>query len=129
MMPRDRFLEIKKFLYFTSEMQDQTDPLSKIRPFYDTILKACKENWISTQNVSIDESVISFTGRHSGVVYMPRKPIKNGFKIYVLADYLSYVVNFIPSFCFSNKEHNVKNIVWNLVEDYGFKGYHLFMDR
>jgi len=31
--------------------------------------------------------MISFNSKHSGTVFIPREPIKNGFKIYVLADY------------------------------------------
>ena len=128
-MNRDRFLLIKKFLCFNETTQNEPDdPLYKIRPLYDFILKACKDNWISEEKLSLDESMISFNGKHSGTVFMPRKPIKNGFKIYVLADYGSYVINFVPSFCFGEST-TVRNIVFALVQDYANKGYHLFMDR
>lgn len=128
-MSRDRFLLIKRFICFNETTQnDSVDPLIKIRPLYDAIRKSCKENWISEEKLSLDESMISFNGRHSGKIYMPRKPTKNGFKIYVLADHGSYVVNFEPSFCFEEGT-TVRNLVLSLVQDYKNKGYHLFMDR
>ena len=37
-------------------------------------------------SLSIDESMIRFNGRHKDIVYMPLKPIKYGFKVFILAD-------------------------------------------
>ncbi|CAI6357631.1 unnamed protein product [Macrosiphum euphorbiae] len=36
--------------------------------------------------VAIDESMIKFKGRHSSKQYMPKKPIKRGYKVWALAD-------------------------------------------
>ena len=76
----------------------------------------------------IDESMISFTGRSFGLVYMPRKPIQNGFKIYVLADAEGYVLRFQPSFLYK-KTTKVSVVVFDLMNDLYLKSYHLFIDR
>lgn len=39
-----------------------------------------------SENVSIDESMIKFKGRSSLKQYLPKKPIKRGFKVWTLAD-------------------------------------------
>lgn len=128
-MTRDRFLQIKKHIYYQDGLiTNDKDRLSKIRPIFDSILASCEKYWFANQLLTIDESMISFTGRHSGLVYMPRKPIRNGFKVYVLADSEGYVLRFQPSFLYPPKT-KVSAVVFDLMHDLYFKAFHLFMDR
>ena len=73
----------------------QYDKLYKIRPLYDLVVSAFKNAYIPNQNISVDESVISFKGRLSWVQYLPNKPHKWGIKAWVMADSSNgYVCNF-----------------------------------
>ena len=78
-MTRDRFELIKRFLYFNDleEAENPGDSLRKLRTIYESISKACLYNWKGEAQLSVDESMIPFSGDHSGSVYIPRKPIKN----------------------------------------------------
>lgn len=57
------------------------DKLSKIRPIMDILNQSFKNNCTESQNQSIDESMVKFKGRSSMKQYMPKKPIKRGYKI------------------------------------------------
>ena len=57
-----------------------------IKPLLDPVLKNFKSHYIPGQNISIDESMISFKGRLSWVQYLPKKNTKWGMKAWVLAD-------------------------------------------
>jgi hypothetical protein len=46
---------------------------------------------------SIDESMIKFSGRAEYIIYMRNKPIKWGFKLYVLCDSLNgFCLDILP---------------------------------
>ena len=129
-MPRDRFLQIKRFLYFNdySEAKQSEDRLRKLKMIYASISQSCVNYWASTTHLSIDESMIAYTEDNVDIVYMPRKPIKNGFKMFVLADFNGYVMNFFPSFIYS--KNTLRDIVFQLLpENLKNEGYHLYMDK
>ena len=94
-MSSRRFELILKFIHLNdSEKQTKPDQpghdkLYKVRPLLDIILKNFKDNYTPTQNLSVDESMISFKGRLSFIQYMPKKPHKWGMKAWVLADSLN----------------------------------------
>ena len=46
------------------------------------------------RDVSIDEAMIPFKGRSSMKQYLPMKPVKRGFKVWMLADSNGYVSTF-----------------------------------
>ena len=50
------------------------------------INRNCRKNARIGYNVTIDEYMIPFKGRHLAKQYIPSKPTKWGFKCYVLAD-------------------------------------------
>jgi hypothetical protein len=87
LMSRDRFKQISRYFHINSPSQESsTDKYTKIRPALDMILFFSQKNYVPSQMLSIDESMIGFKGHHSDVVYMPNKPIKKGFKAYVLTE-------------------------------------------
>lgn len=61
------------------------DKLYKIRPLLDIVVAACQRVYTPSQNLSVDESIISFKGRLSWVQNMPKKPHKWGIKAWALA--------------------------------------------
>ena len=89
---RDRFLAIWRFLHFADNSRlpdcaDQDyDRLFKIRPVITAVNEACLQNYQGSQHQSIDEAMVAFKGRSSMKQYMPMKPTKCGFKVWVRAD-------------------------------------------
>jgi len=85
---RDRFLAIWRFLHFADNttQPDRSDPeydrLFKVRPVISAVNRACQQNYHGSQHRSIDEAMVGFKGRCSMKQYMPKKPIKRGFKIW-----------------------------------------------
>jgi len=58
----------------------------KIDNFMQILKHNFQKNYILGEYVSIDESMIKFKGRSSLKQYLPKKPIKRGFKVWTLAD-------------------------------------------
>lgn len=83
-------------------------------------------------NLTIDETMIAYKGRHSEKIYMPCKPTKFGFKAFMLCESdTGYVLNSIFDFkdWRENYEMNISNIIERLIEGYKDDGYILFTDR
>lgn len=70
------------------------DKLYKVRPFLDLVAKNFKSCINPSKSMSVDESMIKFKGRSSLKQYMPKKPIKRGYKVWVLADKSGYAYKF-----------------------------------
>ena len=70
------------------------DKLYKVRPFLDTLVSNFRMAYTPHQNLSVDESIISYKGRLSWIQYMPNKPTKWGMKAWCLADSINgYIWN------------------------------------
>jgi len=70
------------------------DKLYKIRPLLKHISKNFLNHYDRGKNQSLDESMILFKGRSSLKQYMPMKPIKRGYKVWVHADESGYICEF-----------------------------------
>ena len=69
------------------------DPLFKRRWFINAVMKGIHQVWTAGQNITIDESMIPYSGRAiKWVQYMPAKPIKHSIKV------LQHVVP-TPEYC------------------------------
>ena len=67
--------------------------------------------------LAIDEMMIKYSGRSKETIRIKNKPIKEGFKLFVLATYQGYVVNFTPEGRFaSNSDSNEYNITGGKIE-------------
>ena len=96
-----RFLQIHRFLHFVdndsllSYGEPEYSKIQKVKPILTQLSANCKEQFIPGRDLSVDEAMVKFKGRSSIKQYMPKKPIKRGFKIWMLADSDSgYVTNF-----------------------------------
>lgn len=70
------------------------DKLYKLRPMLDILDKTYIDCYKPSENQSIDESMVKFKGRISFRMYMPLKPIKRGYKIWIRANDTGYVSQF-----------------------------------
>lgn len=68
--------------------------LYKLQPYLDKLQNNFKKCFQPSRILSVDESMIKFKGRCSFKQYMPKKPIKRGYKVWILADKTGYVLNF-----------------------------------
>ena len=69
----ERFRDIRRYLYLY---------LAKIHPITDMINKHCDEVY----DLMRDEAIIKFPGQSAFKQYVPKKPIKRGIKVWVMAD-------------------------------------------
>ena len=72
------------------------------------IIDNSRQYYIPGNNISIDEAMIAFNGRHYDVVYMPLKPIKYGFKIYMATEASGYVFSYEPYTSLNNSQSTDK---------------------
>ena len=85
-IPRDRFLEISRYVYFVdnSTLQPRGSPghdrLGKVRPVIEHLSAKFAQSYHPHKEVAVDEAMMKFQGRSSLKQYMPQKPIKRGIK-------------------------------------------------
>ena len=91
-MKRDRFTLIIHFLHLNDSSlykrkgEPGHDPLFKLLPVLDPLIRNFQSSCTLSKEVSIDEFMIGFKGRLGFIQYMPKKPTKWGLKAFVLAD-------------------------------------------
>ena len=108
------------------------DRLWKVRPVISAVVAACRANYRPHWEQAIDEVMVPFKGRSSMKQYLPMKPVKRGFKIWVRADsHNGYVCEFE---CYTGKKGDTTEfglggcVVTRLTRDLVGKAYHIFMD-
>lgn len=133
-MSRNRFDKIRQYLHLNDNRNAcGQDKLFKIRPLLDIISRTFDEEYLPSQNVSIDEGMIKYKGRLGFKQYMPMKPIKRGIKVWVRADAEN---GFISEFqVYTGKkdggpEHGLGyRVVHDLTRKLVGKCYHIFCDN
>ena len=98
---RKRFLEIQWYLHFTnndnivSRGEPGYDRLAKVRPVIQSVQQSFLANYKPHKENAIDEAMIKYKGRSALKQYLPLKPIKRGFKVWVRADSINgYMCDF-----------------------------------
>ena len=85
-LKRDRFSLLLKFIHLSDNSSyipkgdPGHDPLYKIRPFLDPLLKNFQATYVLGREESLDEAMIGFKGRLRFIQYLPKKPKKWGMK-------------------------------------------------
>ena len=63
-MSRNRFEKLLSVLHLSDKMKlDTSDKLAKVRPFYDLIVRRRVEFRSNSENLSVDESMLSYYSR------------------------------------------------------------------
>ena len=96
-MSRNRIEELLSVLHVCdNENLTASDKMAKVRPFYAMINQKCLECFLNEEELSIDESMLPYYGRHSSKQRIVGKPVRMGYKMWVLASSIGYVVQFEP---------------------------------
>nr|CAI5827507.1 unnamed protein product [Callosobruchus analis] len=95
-MSRNRFQSIKQNLHLSdNSILDKNDKFAKVRPFFDVINKKILQFGMLSFNLSIDEQIVPYFGRHSCKMFIKGKPVRFGFKLWCLCSsdgYLFYSI-------------------------------------
>lgn len=94
-MSRNRFKEIKKFVHLADNNNlILTDKMAKVRPLQTLICqKFCQFGYMH-EKLSIDESMVKYFGGHSSKQFIRGKPVRFGFKNWMLTSSCGYVYQF-----------------------------------
>ena len=132
---QDRFFQIFGMLHVGDP--DSTTKRDKIQSFLDRLCSVFKNAYTPSQEIAVDESVVSFKGRVSFHQYLKGKPHPSGIKAFVLSDsktgYLQRVcVYYGKETQLVDNDHphtHTVRVVETLVEPFHNKGYDLYVDR
>ena len=98
---RNRFFEISRYFHFVDNttLLPRGDPgydkLGKVRPVIDLLSERFLQNYNPHRENSVDKAMIKLKGRSCIKQYLPKKPVKRGFKVWVWADAVTgYVCEF-----------------------------------
>ena len=137
-IPRDRFKEITRYLHFVDNTGLPTpgspgyDRLRKVRPILDCIAERFLNLYNPNCECSIDEAMIPYKGRSSMKQYVPLKPVRRGFKVWVRADskngYVSEFQEYIGKQGVSEDGLGAR-VVKDLTEKLHNKYHHVYIDN
>lgn len=137
-LPRDRFVWLLGNIHLNDNIlmpkrdQPNYDKLYKLRPLINKLSETFLSSLKPTKNQSIDESMIRFKGRSSLKQYMPLKPVKRGYKVWVRADESGYACQFQ---IYTGKSENTAEkdlgarVVIDLTRDLVGMGHHIYFDN
>ena len=94
-MAKKRFEDIKRYLHFVDNNDLQIrEKLAKIRPLQDKVNRSLQQFGISLKDLSIDKQMVPYFGRHSSKMFIWEKPIRFGYKNWVLTSSYGYPYKF-----------------------------------
>lgn len=96
-MSRNRFQEIKKNLHFNDNNSiDSEDKYYKVRPLYELANSSLMKYGVFCEKLTIDERMVKYYGRHSLKMYIKGKPVKFGYKLWMLCGHNGYPFQILP---------------------------------
>jgi DNA excision repair protein ERCC-6 len=96
-MSRNKFKTIKQNLHLSDNKNlDLTDKFAKLRPFFNKLNEKFSQFGIFSHNLSIDEEMVPYFGRHSCKMFIKGKPVRFGFKLWCLTSENGYLYKFLP---------------------------------
>ena len=95
----NRYFDIKKHFHLADNQNlTEGDKMSKVSPLYEMINTILIQFGVFHEILSVDESMVSYFGRHSAKMFIRGKPIRYGYKIWSLCgiDGYSYHLKNLP---------------------------------
>ncbi len=113
--------------------------MAKLRPFYEMLNFYCRLYAPNRDNKSVDEAMVPYYGRNSSKQRIQNKPVRVGYKMWVMAETSGYVIDFDPyQGAKGGKSAKATNTTWGLGEQVVLRAaealpmdgaQHLFMDN
>lgn len=138
LMPIKRFswilsnLHLNDNTYQPKRGDPDFDKLYKIRPFLEHLSNKFLSLYHPTHKQAVDESMIKFKGRSTLKQYMPKKPIKRGYKVWMRCNETGFASQF-DIYTGKSGEVAEKNLAERVVtkfcEPIFGQNYQLFMDN
>lgn len=72
------------------------DKYGKIRPLITHLNDSCLENFFPEQDISVDEGMVAYYGKHPTKQFIKGKPTKFGYKMWCATTRLGYLIQFEP---------------------------------
>jgi hypothetical protein len=146
---RKRFLALLRCLHVTDPatyVEDRSSPafnkMHQTQWLINEMKASCKREWHLGQHVTVDETMVRYKGKYAlARQYMPKKPIKWGFKVWILADATSHIIFDFEVYCGRSTvtleggmsqgvEQNLAHrVVTNLTSGLDNKGHVITMDN
>ena len=96
-MPRNKFTKIKSYFHVCDNNDlDPRDKWAKLRPLINAVNSKLIQLGVFSKHLSIDEQMVPYFGRHSCKMFIRGKPIRFGFKNWVLAADDGYPFKVVP---------------------------------
>ena len=105
MMTKTEFLECKQYLHLVdNNALNSSNTFAEVRPLFNATNEQTILNYWPTQHVSIEMfpyfgkhacKMVPYFGKHGAKEYIHGKPIKFGFKLWVMATPLGYCIQFL----------------------------------
>jgi hypothetical protein len=108
-MARNRFLEMKKYLHLADNNNIDHDKMFKLRPLANILNKNFREWGIFHKDLSIDEAMVKYFGHHSAKQFIRGKPVRFGFKDWMLCSSTGYCYAF-ETYCGKNNERRNESL-------------------
>ena len=95
---RDRFGLMKRYLHFDDNlsMNTKANRFAKVQYLFDALNRNLLQFGIFETNLSVDEQMVSYTGRQPQKQNMKAKPVKWGFKNFIMSSSTGYPLHVIP---------------------------------
>ena len=94
-MTRDRFDMLVRYVHLCdSASLGESDKFGKVRRLLSLLNECFLLYFLKERNLSIDESMIPYYGRHGAKQFIRAKPIGFGYKMWALTTALGYVLRF-----------------------------------
>jgi len=139
MMKRDQYLHILRYLHFTDNRNepDRTyemfDRLWKIRDLLEILNATFSKFYNPSDNLAIDEVIVSFKGRVIFKQYIPKKRKRFGIKIFKLCDSTGYTCD-MKVYLGKDRQRMAQHVtathatVTELTRKIEGRGHNLYMD-
>lgn len=105
-MSRNRFQDIKRNIHLANnDNLNQIDKMAKLRPLISLLNQKFQQWGVFHEHLSIDEAMVKFFGRHSSKQYIKGKPVRFGYKNWMLCSSTGYCYAF-DTYCGAKNNTN-----------------------
>ena len=102
-----------------------------VEKIWDTVVGNCLDNWSPGQELALDEGMVKYKGSKANVkrFFMPLKPIKMGFKIYMYAVCESSSGYLLNMMVHADSGQKMKDISMKIMEPFLDRFHQLYCDK